>query len=208
MSSLNTLSSSTPVHLVFEQNGKRSWFNRTDRTYDKKTGAWVTIPVIGTEPQESNSMTLEMAVICQRRWRELGIECRIAKETNGTYIDEGTVSPSSALWEFRDYLVTCTPEGEPLDGLDAPYCLMVRAVNTPNGRQFCLRALNPSLRQPSVFSSFEEGPEHCVAKAWDLGYRGYPVVANPEIERRRVDAEIKAQRAANARFANIRPGDR
>ena len=181
---------------------------RTDRRYDAATGVWTTIPVVGTEMRESTPVTLEMAVICQRRWRELGIECRIAKEANGPYIDEGNESTASVSWEFRDVYITCHETGEPFDTLDAPCVLLVRAVTRPDGRSFCLRAATPSLTTPSVFSTLAEGPEYCVAKAWDLGYRGYPVVVNPEIERRRIESEAQARREANARIGRLRPGDR
>ena len=201
------------VHVAFiAPDGRRSWFVRTDRRLDPSTGQSATWPVADTEPRNSVSMTYEFAQVSKRLWSNppfsLNVRLSLDAGPSAEFIDEGNGLSSAVPWEFRDYLVTCTSEGESLDSLDSPSCLKVRAVNTPEGRKFVLRAENPSLSQPSVFSTFAEGPEYCVAKAWDLGYRGYPVVVNPEIERRRVEAEIKAQRAANAQPKNIRPGDR
>ena len=201
------------VHVVFlNPNGSRSYFVKTDRRFDRSTGQSTTWPLVDTDPRNSVSMTYELAQISKRLWSNhpFNLNVRLALEAGPKveFIDESSAMPSSVPWEFRDYLITCTVEGQPLDGLDAPYCLQVRAVTTPQGRQFCLRAENPNLNQPSVFSTFEEGPEHCVAKAWDLGFRGYPVVVNPMIEQKRQESARQAQQAANARFANVRPGDR
>jgi hypothetical protein len=201
------------IHVVFiAPDGSRSYFVRTDRRFDSKTGQSVTWPLVDTEPRNSVSMIYEFAEVSKKLWSgpPFNLTVRLALEAgpNADFVDEGNGSPSSVPWQFKDYLVTCTAEGEPLDSLDAPYCLKVRAVNTPDGRKFVLRAENPSLTQPSVFSTFDEGPEYCVAKAWDLGYRNYPVIANPQIEQRRQEAERQAQREASARFGTIRPGDR
>ena len=201
MSSLNTLSSNALVHLVFEQNGKRSWFNRTDRTFNAATGVWTTIPVIGSEPSESNPVTLEMAVVCQRRWRELGIGCRIAKETNGPYLDDPDPRTNDVPTSpHRDVFITVDEQGNLFDSLDAPCVYFVRAVNTVNGPMFCLRFENSLLREQAQFSTLREGPEVAIERAIARGYNKIePPRPNPFLEARRQEAQRQAQRAANAR---------
>jgi hypothetical protein len=200
------------VHVVFlNPDGKKMWFVKTDRRLDPKTGQALTFPVADDDPRYSVPMTFEYADVSKRLWSNppfnLNVRLSLAAGPAAEFIDEGSAL-SSFPWEFRDVFVTCRETGEPLDGFDAPFCLKVRAVNTPEGRKFCLRADQPSLSAPSVFVPFEEGPEAVVEKAWSLGFRGYSVVVNPAIERSRVEAEIKAQRAATAQPKNIRPGDR
>jgi hypothetical protein len=210
VSSLNSLSSNTLVHLVFEQNGKRFWFNRTDRKYDAATGVWMTIPVIGSEPRESNPVTLEMAVVCQRRWRETGIECRIAKEANGPYIDDPDPKNDQVLARpHKDVFITVDEQGNLFDSLDAPCVYLVRAVNTVNGPMFCLRFENPILQHQAQFSSLEEGPEVAVQRAIGRGYTKFELPKpNPYLEARRQEAQRAGEHATNARFTNLRPGDR
>src|SRR6266404_2016452 len=85
--SLNSLSPDRLVHVIIEQNGKRAWFHHTDRRRDDHTGVWYTLPVVDDDPRESKPMTLQMALVCQQRWKDLGIACRFALEPNGEFID-------------------------------------------------------------------------------------------------------------------------
>jgi hypothetical protein len=206
MNTLNTLSADRLVHLIFEQNGQRTFFNRTDRKRDDGTGIWYTIPVVGTEARESNPMTLEMALISQRRWKAIGIECRFVLEPNGPLVDAGPKSEDSLPWPHADVLVTCDEQGNLFDSIDAPCVFLIRAVNTPQGKMFCLRSDHPSLAEPSVFATLEEGPEHCVEKARSLGFRHKPIV-NPYLESRRIEAERRGTRSQRP-VQYIRPGDR
>jgi len=198
------------VHLVYvdPKSGQKGWFVRTDRRQNPTTKVWETWPLVDDDPRQSSAVPYEYASIARHDWREkLKLNFRIALEPLSDFIDDENTPSSSVAWEFRNYYITCRETGEPFDSLDAPCVLLVRAVNTPEGKQFCLRADEPSLAMPSVFVPFSEGPEAVVEKAWSLGFRYVPIV-NPSIEQRRREAEHQAQRAASARFANIRPGDR
>jgi hypothetical protein len=208
MSSLNSLSSSKLVHLVFEQNGKRHWFNRTDRRRDASTGQWATIPVVDDDPRGSSPMNFEFAVIAQERWKQLGFNCRFALEPNGPFVDADPKGSGALPWTHDDCWVTVNAAGEPIDDLDSPYVYPITAVHTPAGKQFVLKFQTAVLQNQSQFSSFEEGPDACVRKAFERGYTKLePPQGNPFLEARRLEAQRQAQRAANARFVRVRPGD-
>jgi len=201
------LSSSTLVHIVFEHDGQRRWFNHTDRKRDDRTGSWYTLPVVGTEAHESKPMTLEMALISQRRWRELGMECRLALEPTGEFIDSDS-KIENPPWEHTNYLVTCDENGLPSESLDAQFVYNIKAVRTVNGRAFVLKFETPILQNQSQFSDFEEGPEMCVRRAFDRGLTKLePPKPNPHLEARRLETERRAAQATRLPN-NLRPGDR
>lgn len=202
-----TLSSGTLVHVVFEHDGQRRWFNHTDRKRDDRTGAWYTLPVVGTEAHESERMTLEMALVSQRRWKEIGIECRLALEPNGEFIDSD-LKIENPPWEHKNYLVTCDENGLPSESLDAPFAYPIKAVHTVNGRAFVLKFETAILQNQSQFSSFEEGPEMCLRRAFDRGLTKLePPKPNPHLEARRIEAQRQANQQATS-IPGLRPGDR
>lgn len=209
MDTLNTVSSDCLVHVVFEENGKRRWFHHTDRRYDAGSGRWTTTPVVDDDPRGSSPMKLSFAVIAQSRWKDIGIECRFALEPNGPFIDPDLKSDIAVSWPHVDALVTVDADGNLVDSPDASHVYRVRAVRTTEGPKFCLRFENPILQNQSQFSTLAEGPEVAVRRAIDRGYTKLekPQV-NPWLEKRQQEAQRQAQRVANARFANLRPGDR
>ena len=211
MNTLNTLSSGTLVHLVFEQNGKRSWFNRTDRKYDQKTGVWSTVPLVGTEPRESVPMRLDWAIVAQKRWREeLGFIFRITLEANQTspFVDPDPNGAPTSRWQHVNYDVTCDVDGRPSESPDAPYAYKVLAVHSVRGKEFVLKFETPILQNQAQFATLDEGPEAPVWKAYERGYcKIEPPKVNPHLEaRRREAARVAAQQVS--RIPNLRPGDR
>jgi len=205
--STDNLAADRLVHVIIEQNGKRTWFNRTDRVQDHKTRRWFTVPVVDPEPSGSKPMRHDLALVAQHRWRdELNLVVRLALEPNGPYIDE---LPTMSLlpWKHQNYLVTVDRDGRPLDSLDAPCVYDVIATHTPSGRMFVLRFNHPDLQNQPVFSTFEEGPEVAVARAFEKGYTKLePPQPNPYLEARRQEAARQAAEAARPKV-RYRVGD-
>jgi hypothetical protein len=209
MSSLNTLSADRLVHVIIEQNGKRTWFHHTDRRRDDRTGQFHTLPIVDDDPRGSSSMSLAMALVSQRRWRELGIECRLCLEPNGPYIDPDPKATEALPWPHKNALISVDEQGNILDSPDAPCVYLVRAVNTPNGPMFCLRFEAGVLQNQAQFSTLQEGPEIAVRRAIEKGYnRLEKPQPNPYVEIRRREAERRAAEQATRLPNNLRPGDR
>jgi hypothetical protein len=200
------------VHVVFvNPDGKKMWFVKTDRRIDPKSGQAFTLPVIDDDPHNSVPMTFEYADVSKRLWSNppfnLNVRLALAAGPTAEFIDTGDEPSPTGSWEHRDHFVHCDETGALVDSLDSSHVFLVRAVHTPEGKMFCLRADQPSLTHPSVFSTLAEGPRFCVEKCFALGFSHTPQV-NPHLEARRQEAQRQAQRAANARYANVRPGDR
>jgi hypothetical protein len=205
MNTLNSLSSNALVHLIFKYpDGKRVWFCRTDRKRDDQTGQWHTFPIADDDASQSKSMTFEIGLICQRRWRdELGQHWRMALEPYGNFVDEQS-SGEVSQWQHIDYFIMTDEVSDT--------GFLIRAVHTPQGKQFCLKFEHPDLQQQSIFVPFEAGPEACITKAREMHFldleppKPNPLRAEREAEAQR-QAQRQAQRDSNTRFGRLRPGD-
>ena len=200
---------SRKVHLCFLNSYKqRSWFVKTDRRFDRKTGQSTTWPFVSDDPHDSVSITYEYAEISRRLWRDepFNLNVRIALEPNQSaeFVDPDP-KVDSLPWEHEDYFITTDETGQPSDSVDAPFGYNVKAVHTVNGAMFCLRFETPILQNQSQFSTFQEGPTVAVLRALERGFckveRPKP---NPHIEAKRREAERQTQQA---RVPRLRPGD-
>jgi hypothetical protein len=205
--SANTIPADRLVHVIVEQGGRRTFFHHTDRLQDDKSKRWFTVPVVDDDPAGSHPVRFDIALVCKQRWRdELGLTVRLALEQSGPYIDQAP-GMNMLSWEHRNYLVSVDRDGKPFDSFDAPCVYKVIATLTPSGKMFCLRFNHASLRNQAVYATLEEGPETCVARAFEKGFTKLePPQVNPYLEVRRQEAELRAADHAQ-RIPGLRPGD-
>lgn len=200
MSALSNLDRNKLVHLIFLQNGQRVWFARTDRREDPITKRWTIIPIADTDARGSRPVTLEFALICQRRWRdELHLNVRIAFGPHEQFIDTDEPKPAP-VWKHIDHFIHTDPEET--EGFP------VRAVCTPEGKMFCLRFDHPDLAEQSIFVPLEAGPAAAVQKAKEMHFLD---VEKPKPSPFRAQREAAARDAVEQQEVEIhgrrRPGD-
>jgi hypothetical protein len=207
MSIPNAVAADRLVHVIVEQGGRRTFFHHTERVQDDKTKQWFTVPVVDDDPAGSKPMRFDIALVCKRRWTdELGLAVRLALDTTGPYIDEYP-GMNMLPWEHRDYLVSVDRDGKPFDSFDAPCVYRVIATHTPSGKMFCLRFNHANLQNQAVYATLEEGPETCVARAFERGFTKLePPQVNPYLEVRRQEAARQEAEQAK-RIPGLRPGD-
>lgn len=199
--SLDTLARDRLVHLVITlRDGRRAWQAGVERQENPTTKQSFTAPRWNDDPHMSRPLPLEMAIICQRRWKqELNLLCRLSLEPYSEFIDEAP-QRECIPWQHVDHFVHVDPE--------ETIGFWVRAVNTPQGKQFCLRFENPDLAEQSVFVDLSEGPAGCVEKARRLGF--LPNFEAPKPSPFRAQREAAARQAAEEQqvkdLGRVRPG--
>lgn len=109
--SLSGLSSDAKLHLVFTlRNGQKAWCSGTDRKQHPQTFTWMTLPSLNLDAAESVPMTIDFAIVAQRRWQEMGYVVRLTLEPNGPYLDDDPTPP--------EMLVERTPKHAIVNGID------------------------------------------------------------------------------------------
>jgi hypothetical protein len=166
---MSDLSKNTPVHLinVSFKGDRAGWFCGTEqRQRDPKSSVLTLYPLVNDDPRESKSMSYELAIIAQRRFREeLGILFRLALEQHGEFIDEA-FTPANEEPDVRIPLLVCPDDLIPLD-----LWFTIRPANTVFGRCWCCRPQDiPSLRESlgkidTIYGRPEESPEEVLERA-------------------------------------------
>jgi hypothetical protein len=191
------------VYLVStSKDGRRCWFVNTDTRLNKYQQP---IQVPQFDDENSKPVTLEFALDAKARWkREFGIDCYIAVEKFGQFIedDHGPQAPDQDLRQ---------PQFVPFtNGLG----LIVTPGNTPKGQAWFVKASDiPAFKIDGRHTAIESvsggTPVEAAQRAvdsWGQEILFRDPAQDERDEKARQQAQVVQQRNQTRR--NIRPGDR
>jgi len=181
--------------------GRRCWFIGTDTRLNRYQQP-VQYPLFDDE--NSKQVTLEFALDARERWRkEFGIDCHIAIEKYGKFIDDdhGNASPEQDLRQPQ--FVTFT------NGLG----LFVTPGNTPKGQAWFVKALDIPVfktdgRHTAIESVSGATPIEAAQRAVDSWGQEILFRDPSQDERDEITRQAQATQRRNQAPRNIRPGDR
>jgi hypothetical protein len=183
------------VYLVStSKDGRRCWFVNTDTRLNKYQQP---IQVPQFDDENSKPVSLEFALDAREKWRrEFGIECHIAIERYGPFIEDGR-GPQAPEQDLRqpqfvpftnDLGLQVTPAARPTG-----WCWAVRSVDIPFFQQ--------DKKYTSIETIFGDTPEAAAQRAVDL-YGQEILFANPNAIAEPAPAQKKVF------TPGVRPGDR